>query len=477
MESGSPAKFAVEPEIGTNPILPGALNSPPIENAGIFLHEIAQEEARDHWDWILTGVIVLGFALLVYEVYHYAAFDPLLAAAEEHRWARFIVRPTMLWTIMGTVLLGFRTIFWLRYRPFPSASFENAPRITVIIPAYNEGEMVMKSIASVALAAYPAERLEILVIDDGSTDDTWIYIERAAARFAGRVTPIRFAKNRGKREALAEGFVKASGEIVVTIDSDSAIESRALLAIAGPFRDPRIGAVAGKVAVYNRRHGLIPRMLHVRYILSFDLLRAVESSYRTVYCCPGALTGYRTSVVRGVLERWSAQTFWGVPCTYGEDRALTNFILEAGFHTVYQRSAVVHTIAPETYGKLCKMFLRWDRSYIREEIRFQSIVWKRPLVPRCIALCDRLITNLRYPVNYAALFLLIYLAFGKPFMVLRLLTVIGIMSFFNMLYFLRSERSMDFLYGILYAYFGFFTLFWIFPYAFFTLRSRSWLTR
>ncbi len=477
MEPGSAAKIVVDNPIGEPPILADTLDPISIEKAEAFSHEIAREEARDHWDWILTVVILAGFALLVYEVYHNAAFDPLLAAADQHRWMRFIVRPTMLWTIMGTLLLGFRTIFWLRYRPFPSASFDHAPRMTVIIPAYNEGAMVMKSIASVALAIYPRDRLEIMVIDDGSTDDTWSYINRSALQFPGRITPIRFAKNRGKREALAEGFTKARGEVLVTIDSDSAIEPGALLAVAGPFRNPEIGAVAGKVAVYNRRHGLIPRMLHVRFILSFDLLRAVESSYRTVYCCPGALTAYRTSVVRSVLDRWSAQTFWGVPCTYGEDRALTNFILEAGFHTVYQRSAVVHTVAPETYSKLCKMFLRWDRSYIREEIRFQSIVWKRPLVPRCIALCERLITNLRYPVNYAVLFLLIYLAFGKPFMILRLLTVIGIMSFFNMLYFLRSERSMDFLYGILYAYFGFFTLFWIFPYAFFTIRSRSWLTR
>src|SRR5487761_451639 len=475
--TGSPSKLAAEPEIVGNPILLGTLDPGPSENAEVFSHAIAQEEARDHWDWILSAAIVAGFALLVYEVYHYAAFNPLVAAAEEHHWMRFIVRPTLLWTIMGTLLLGFRTIFWMRYRPFPAASFDKAPHLTVIIPAYNEGAMVMKSIASVALADYPPERLEIMVVDDGSADDTWSYIESAAARFPGRITPIRFAKNRGKREALAEGFAKARGEIVVTIDSDSAIEPRALLAIAGPFRDPSVGAVAGKVAVYNRRRGLIPRMLHVRYILSFDLLRAVESSYRTVYCCPGALTAYRTSAVRSVLERWSAQRFWGVQCTYGEDRALTNFILEAGFDTVYQRSAVVHTIAPETYGKLCKMFLRWDRSYIREEIRFQSIVWKRPLGARCIALCDRLITNLRYPVNYAALFLLGYLALGKPFMVLRLLTVMGVMSLFTMLYFLRSERSMDFLYGIVYAYFGFFTLFWIFPYAFFTIRARSWLTR
>lgn len=472
MIEAQPPKLALETGVDANPILGSALKEPEA-----FAREIAREEARDRWDLALSAFIVAGFVILAFAVYRDAAFSPLVQAADEHHWMRFIVRPTMLWAIMGTILLGFRTILWIRYRPFASASYEDAPPLTVIIPAYNEGAMVLKSVESAALAIYPKERLEILVIDDGSKDDTWKYILRAAERFPGRVTPIRFEKNRGKREALAEGFSRARGEIVVTIDSDSVIEPRALLALAGPFRDPTIGAVAGKVAVYNRRHGLIPRMLHVRYILSFDLLRAVESSYHTVYCCPGALTAYRTSAVRKVLPAWSVQTFWGVPCTYGEDRALTNFILEAGFHTVYQRSAIVHTVAPDNYAKLCKMFLRWDRSYIREEIRFQSIVWKRPLVPRCIALCERLITNLRYPVNYAVLFLLIYLVFGKPLMILRLLTAIAVMSFFNMLYFLRSERSLDFLYGILYAYFGFFMLFWIFPYALLTVRARSWLTR
>ncbi|MFZ0214015.1 MAG: glycosyltransferase family 2 protein [Candidatus Acidiferrales bacterium] len=477
MESGLPAKFAADAEIGRGPIIAGAIDAHSLERAEKFSKEIAWEEKRDRWDWFLSAAIVLGFAILIYEVYRSAAFDPLLLAAEDHQWTRFIVRPAILWAIMGTILLGFRTIFWVRYRPFPPASFENAPSLTVIIPAYNEGAMVLKSIESAVLALYPKDRLEILVIDDGSSDDTWKYIQRALEKFPGRLTPIRFPKNRGKRDALAEGFSRAKGEIVVTVDSDSVIEPRALLAAAGPFRNSKIGAVAGKVAVYNRRHGLIPRMLHVRYILSFDLLRAVESSYQTVYCCPGALTAYRASVVRSVLERWSTQTFWGVPCTYGEDRALTNFILEAGFDTVYQRSAIVHTVAPETYIKLCKMFLRWDRSYIREEIRFQSIVWKRPLVSRCIALCDRFITNFRYPINYAVLFLMIFLVFGKPLLILRLLTAIGVLAFFNMLYFLRSERSADFLYGIVYAYFGFFALFWIFPYALITIRARSWLTR
>src|SRR5690348_1441772 len=477
METMTRPNHASQPGIGGPQILAGALDAATLEHTKTFSLDLAHEEARDHWDGVLSTIIVLGFIIIVFEVYRLAAFDPLVAAAEQHQWAKFITRPSIMWTIMGTVLLGFRTIFWLRYRPFPSATFDDAPAMTVIIPAFNEGAMVMKSIESAALAVYPHDRLEILVIDDGSTDNTWDCIRRVAARFPGRITTIRFPKNRGKREALAEGFAKARGDVVVTVDSDSVIEPRALLAAAGPFRDAEVGAVAGKVAVYNRRHGIIPRMLHVRYILSFDLLRAVESSYQTVYCCPGALTAYRTSVIRRVLERWSTQTFWGVPCTYGEDRALTNFILEAGFHTVYQRSAVVHTVAPETYAKLCKMFLRWDRSYIREEIRFQSIVWKRPLGARCIALAERFITNFRYPVNYAALFLLAYLVFGKPLIFVRLLLVMGVMSFFNVLYYLRSERSMDFLYGVLYSYFAFFALFWIFPYAFLTLRARSWLTR
>ncbi|MDE3154246.1 MAG: glycosyltransferase family 2 protein [Acidobacteriota bacterium] len=470
------ATFAAESGLGVS-MVPGRTLSGAEPPAPAPEREGLPPAGGARTDWWLTVLIVAGVLVVGYEVFHQQAFDPVLLALDEHQWMKFIVRPSMLWAVMGTILLAFRTVVWMRYRPFPSASFEEAPSLTVIIPAYNEGAMVRQSIRSAATARYPQGRLEVIVVDDGSRDDTWQHIEAAAAEFPGIVTPIRFDRNRGKRDALAEGFTRARGEIVVTVDSDSVIEAGALLALAGPFRDPSIGAVAGKVLVYNRRAGVIPRMLHVRYVLSFDLLRAVESSYRTVYCCPGALTAYRIAVVRQVLPQWSTQRFLGVACTYGEDRALTNSILHAGFHTVYQNSAVVHTVAPESYTRLCKMFLRWDRSYIREEIRFQKIVWKRPPLARAIALCERLITDLRYPVNYAVLFLLVYVGLKEPLVWLRLMAVIGVMSFFNTLYFLRSERSIDFLYGIAYAYFSFFTLFWIFPYALVTVRARSWLTR
>jgi len=337
--------------------------------------------------------------------------------------------------------------------------------------------MVEKAIESVAAARYPRARLEILAIDDGSTDQTWRYIEAAALRHPGLVTAIRMPRNQGKRAALAAGCRAARGEILVTVDSDSVIEAQSLLAIAGPFRDAKIGAVAGKVAVYNRDRSFLARMLHVRFILSFDFLRSVQSTFRTVYCCPGALSAYRTRVFREVLETWEKQTFLGAPCTYGEDRALTNLFFDRGYDAVYQRSAVVHTVVPETYARLCKMYLRWNRSYVREELRFARIVWKRPAVQGLMALVDTSVTNLRYPVAYGAMAFWISQTAADPATIARMLFAIGAVSTFYMLYYLKSERSWHFLYGIVYGYFSFFALSWIFPYAFVTVRARGWLTR
>ena len=440
-------------------------------------HDRHEHAGSERWNWLFCCALIAGFGLLTYLNIHGSLFEPVWKAAEEHFWARLILMPSILVAGLGALLLVFRTVLWLRYRPFASASFSAAPSVTVVIPAYNEGEMVMRSIESVVNAYYPREKLEIFVVDDGSTDDTWKCIRKVSTRYPGLITTVRLSRNRGKRAALEIGFRRAKGEVIVTMDSDSVIDPDALLAISGPFRDSRVGAVSGKVTVYNRDKGIIPRMLHVQFILSFDLMRAVESSYGTVYCCPGALTAYRASVVRQVIDCWMNQKFLGTLCTYGEDRAITNFVLAAGYNTVYQRSANVRTMVPESYAKLCRMFLRWDRSYIREEIHFLQIVWRRPLTQRIIAICDRVITNLRHPVNYASLILLGILTTGTPAILLRVLAAIGLVAMFNMIYYLRAEPSVDFLYGICYSYFAFFSLFWILPYSALTLRSRSWLTR
>ncbi len=337
--------------------------------------------------------------------------------------------------------------------------------------------MVRKAIDACVRAEYLRDRLEIIVVNDGSTDDTGMHIDRAGQDCPDLVQVVHLPVNGGKREALAAGFARATGEILVTIDSDSMIERDALLALAGPFRDPRVGAVAGKVSVLNRFQSILPRMLHVRFVLSFDFLRSVQSSYGTVYCCPGALSAYRSSVITPLIPAWLRQRFLGSHCTIGEDRALTNDVLASGYNAVYQRTAVVHTIVPDTYHKLCKMFLRWDRSYIREEIRLWKIMWKLPFPSLILTMLETTITNLRYPVAYASLFLMVYMSLQDPWTIVRLLLSIGLVSLFYTLYFLHSERSREFLFGIIYAYFYFLSLLWIFPYALVTVRNRRWLTR
>jgi hyaluronan synthase len=432
---------------------------------------------RDVWDRLLVASIFAGMVVLGYAAFATTLLDPLFDIAAQDDWHLLWLRPTVIWISMGLLLLLLRTLLWLGYRPFAAATPADAPALSVIVPAYNEGRMVAEAIASIVAAEYPRERLEIIAIDDGSTDDTWAYIQLAAQRWPGLVTAIRLPRNCGKRGALAEGFRRAKGEIVVSVDSDSMIERQTLLAIAGPFRDARVGAVAGKVCVHNRRAGLIPRMLHVRFILSFDFLRSAQSMFRTVYCCPGALSAYRLEVVHRVLGEWEHQRFLGVPCTYGEDRALTNLVLAAGYDAVYQRTAVVHTVVPETYSRLCKMYLRWDRSYIREEFRFARAVWRRPLLWRVLAIYETTVTNLRFPIAYISIGLWLVNVSRDPSSFVRMLLAIMVVSTLYALYYLRSERSWDFAYGILYGFFSFFALTWIFPYAALTIRARGWLTR
>ncbi len=429
------------------------------------------------WDLLLKLIISAGLCILVFVSLRAQVFNPLFRAAEAHGVSTALLRPSILLFAMGTLLLVFRTLLWFTYRPLTPATMESAPTMTVIIPAYNEGAMVAKSIDSIASAHYPAERLEIIVVDDGSTDDTWRHIQLAVARHGRRVRAIRQERNRGKREALAAGFRSGAGDVFVTVDSDSVVEPNALLALAGPFANQRIGVVAGKVQVYNRREGVIPRMLHVRFTLTFDFLRAYQSTFGTVYCSPGALSAYRASAVKSALEAWLHQRFMGAQATIGEDRALTNDIMRLGYDSVYQRTAVVRTIVPTTYKQLSRMLLRWNRSYIREEMRFALILWKRPLVARMISFFDSTITNVRYPVAYFSLYLL-GVAFVHDLGVLpRVLVAIGVISFFYSLYYLRSERSFSLIYGVLYEYFSFFALFWVFPWAFLTVRARGWLTR
>jgi hyaluronan synthase len=367
-----------------------------------------------------------------------------------------------------------QSVLWQRYRNFKRPAGSTLPRVTVVIPAFNEGAMVERSIRGVGRSDYPRELLDIIVVDDGSRDDTFFHMQHLRREFPDLVKLVRFAGNRGKRAALDAGFRAATGEIVVTIDSDSEIEPQTISEIVAPFlADPEVGAVAGRVAVLNR-DTIISCMLDVQFALAFDFARAVQSTYGAVSCCPGALSAFRREIILPHLEEWTNQTFLGRPVNHGEDQALTNIVLRLGYQTVYQRSAVIHTIAPTTYRQLSRMFTRWDRSYVVEGFAFAKFMFTRYRTK------NRVLPIIAFVASSLRLLLLVALPLvftQQSPTVINSVIALSVGALFSAAYYLRIERSFRFAYGVLYAVFSLLFLQWILPWAVITVRDERWGTR
>lgn len=373
-----------------------------------------------------------------------------------------------------------RVCLWWRYRPTPTREGDAMPSITVLIPAFNEGAGVRRAIASVLASDYPAHRVSLTVIDDGSTDDTWTHI-REAISTEPRARALRLPSNAGKRHALYRGLSEATSELVVTVDSDSRIDPDALRQLVAPFVDRNVGAVAGRILVDNREVNVLTRMLAARYILGFDLVRAYQSELDTVWCCPGALQAYRLSTIEPHLESWRDQRFLGAQCTNGDDHALTNQVLSLGQSVRYQSTAVAHTHVPETYLPLVRMLTRWGRSATREGLRALAFTPRRaralgPIYGSLMALdalCHPLVIALKLlalPATVLALAL-------QPHVLLSgIAFTLGAGALYALIY-LRSDPSLRALYALAWAAYATLALPWVQPWATLTVRSNRWMTR
>ena len=283
----------------------------------------------------------------------------------------------------GLLYINASALLWrfylvLTYKPLPEVGDQELPVLTVIVPAYNEGRQVLDTLHSICQSDYPADKLEIIAVDDGSQDDTWQWMLKSEQELPGRVTLLQQPRNQGKRHALYAGFLRARGEVFVTIDSDSMIDPPTLRRLVSPFvHDQRVGGVGGNVRVLNQKAGIIPRMLEVAFTYGFDFLRASHSRVNTVMCTPGALSAYHRRAVMPVVDQWLNESFLGQPYRIGEDRFLTNLILRDGYHVLFQSNAMVFTNVPVKYKGLVKMLLRWARSDIRESLMMNGFLFKK----------------------------------------------------------------------------------------------------
>lgn len=389
--------------------------------------------------------------------------------------------------IVTLSLLAFRFCFFLyqlylnyTYKPIESVSDEALPTCTVIVPAYNEGALVYHTLHSIAQSNYPDHKLQILALDDGSKDDTWQWMQKAKAELGNRVTILQQPKNMGKRQALYRGFHLSTGEVLVTIDSDSVIESDTLRNLVSPFVvNPQCGAVAGNVQVLNKEKRAIPKMLNVSFVFSFEFVRSAESRLGSVFCTPGALSAYRREAVFHCLPDWINQTFMGKPSDIGEDRAMTNMILAQGFQVLFQRNAIVYTNVPEKYKGLYKMFIRWGRSNVRENIMMGKFIFSA--FREKGAWGTRLLfANQWFKLLMVYPFLLFTVYFLVHFPMLMGVSLgIGVLlaGTVSAIFYSRRYPQAQSWWAFTYGLFHSVGLFWVTPYAIATAGRSGWLTR
>jgi hyaluronan synthase len=290
-----------------------------------------------------------------------------------------LLRGTGLGTVTGIYTMVIACYIFSRfvlaaiYKPPRDAGLE--PRIAIVVPAFNEGNAVARTIDSCCTIAYPPEKVEVVAVNDGSTDDTWEQMNLAAARYPGRVTCIDLGHNQGKRAAMAAGIRATDAEMLVFVDSDSMPAPWAVRKLVQGFADPKVGAVCGLTYLRNANANVLTHMQAASYYVSFQLLKAAESVVNAVSCASGCFAAYRRSAVMPILDNWEHQTLLGRPWLHGDDRALTNMVLRR-WKVIYDSEAEVWTEAPDRYGKFFKQQLRWQKSFLGESLVLVRHSWR-----------------------------------------------------------------------------------------------------
>lgn len=250
------------------------------------------------------------------------------------------------------------------------------PTVTVVIPLFNEGEGIYRTIASLLEQDYPERKLDVIVVDDCSTDDSYAWAKRAEAEMPGRVRAIKNPYNMGKRRGINHAVRHARAEIIVSVDSDVVVEKNAVRKLVARFTRPSIAAVGGRVCVSNPHANWLTRMQTIKYYFGYEYLKNLERYFSSVMCLSGCLTAYRRHVLIELEPILENRNVLGVPIKYGEDRFLTRQVVKAGYETTLTLDAICWTVAPDTLTKYFAQQLRWRRSNLVDFLCGLSHAWR-----------------------------------------------------------------------------------------------------
>lgn len=426
-----------------------------------FEETLGQHLARRSWAFLKVLAVFVGFisvsliVLIKHDNWYYFWFDA----------------PVFLYSLAVGIYLLCRFVFAGMYRaPRETGA---TPEVSVIIPAHNEEVHIRRTIRDIYESRYPADKLQVVVVNDGSTDGTQKEIEASQQEYPELIA-LEFKKSVGKRHALAAGTRMTDSEIVVYVDSDSFLDPDGLARIVEGFSDKRVAAVTGHCDVENTLENMLTKMQAVRYFLGFRIMKAAESLFDSVTCLSGPFAAYRRSVLIPRMEEWLGQQFMGQPATFGDDRSMTNALLRDGFAVLYDSRARCTTIVPETYRGFLRQQMRWKRSWFRESLRACTFIWRRQPFMWLSFYAGFLLPLLGPAVVFRALLYIPLFQQGTP---LVYLTGILLMSMLMSASYLLVRKSRLWIYGVHFCFFYLLVLIWQLPWAVCTFWSPDWGTR
>lgn len=312
-----------------------------------YLPRRARRRLRVDTRPFLTGSLFVAFAV---------AGVALLRVAGQHAFAWY---GALLASLLGIKL--FLSILPPRRWGRPPTEIV----VGVVVPIFNEDwNALSKCLAALEAQSRPADL--IVLVDDHSTDRIAAEYARRWAKDRPHVFFAPLKRNVGKRHAQAVAFRHfPQVNIWCTVDSDTVLEPDAIYQGLRPFNDPRVMAATGTVLALNELDGLLPTLIDLRYANAFLGERAAQSRLGAVLCCCGSLSFFRAEVIRANLDDWLSQKFLGKPATFGDDRRLTRYALDAGL-VVLARDSLARTAVPVKVSHYLRQQARWGRSFWRE---------------------------------------------------------------------------------------------------------------
>ncbi len=280
-----------------------------------------------------------------------------------------MISTILFWTII--IISSIFTMFWIlvyliyyKEEKDKNKIAKGSPSVTIAIPCYNEEKNIEKTLNSLKKMNYPKDKLQIIIIDDGSEDNTYNKIKDYIGKNKElKITVIRNKKNLGKGKSLNKALKKAKGEYFIVLDADTEINKNALKSMISKIDNKKTGAVISHIKVKKSKN-MIEKFQRFEYIYT-QFMRNLMSRIDVLYITPGAFSIYKTDILKrigGFDEN-----------TLTEDFEIALRIKYNDYIVVFDRNAITYTSIPQNIKSYIKQRLRWNIGFIENTKKY---FWK-----------------------------------------------------------------------------------------------------